>query len=653
MFKNFLPIFAAIFIHTSLIQAEDCPAWLKQAAAAHLPTYSQDVSHVVLHDEQLINVNGSGHIERTITHAIKILANEGREFARAQSTYTLDTDTFDQFRAWLIKPDGKITRYGQSEIVDAAVIANDIYSNARSKIISATGEAEKGSVFGYEIKTKEKSVFGQFEHAFQNHAPAVFSRLAVKIPEGWTVESLTFNNPQINPVYEGNTHTWELHDLPAIAEEPLSPSMANIVPRLVVGYFPPAGKASTGRAFKTWEEVSLWMASLHDPRAIVDRTILDKARELTSTAQTEWEKIAAIARFSQGIRYVSIQMGLGRGGGYQPHLSTDILKKSYGDCKDKANLMRVLLRAAGITAYPAAIYSGDRYYVRKEWPSPQQFNHCILAIKIHEPLDMPAVVPHNDWGNLLFFDPTDPYTQLGAIPLYEQGGYALILANEAKDLIRLPETPSKENHVERKLDIQLSPDGSIATHIHEDMRGQAAASMRRELHEISGNAYKKMIEEWISRTVTGATVNALQTKADAAEGQAVLDVQFAAPRYAKLMQQRLLIFNPVVVSRRNSVVMNEASRKLPIELAPESFAETVTVSIPSGFAVDEVPKDANLETPFGAYQTQTISGSASIEFRRSLMLRSMVIPPEQHEKVKGFFHAIRSTEEAPIVFIRK
>jgi hypothetical protein len=653
MLRKYLAVVAVMLMDVAVIKAEDYPTWMKQAAAANLPTYSKEVSYVVLHDEQQVKVDGSGHLERTVTHAIKIMVKEGREFAKVQGFYTPDTDTINEFRAWLIKPDGKVIKYGKSEIIDMAVIANDIYNDARSKFISASEEAEQGSIFGYEIETKERSVFGQFEHIFQERAPALFSRLTVTLPERWTVESLTFNNPEIKPVIAGNTYTWELKNLPFIAHEPLSPTIANVVPRLVVGYFPPADKSAASQAFKTWGEVSQWLALLHDPQAVADQTIIDKARELTSGSQTELEKITSIARFSQSIRYVSIQMGLGRGGGYRPHLSTDILKKSYGDCKDKVNLMRVLLQAVGITAFPTAVYSGDRYYVRKEWPSPQQFNHCILAIKINGPIDMPAVVQQKNFGHLLFFDPTDPYTKLGAIPLHEQGSYALVIAKEISELVHLPEARSDDNRVERKLDIQLSPDGSIATQIHENMIGQAAATMRREISEITGNSYKKMIEEWISRTVTGATISTLETKSDTADGHTMLDVSFAASRYAKLMQQRLLIFNPVVVSRRDSVVLTESSRKLPIELESESFIETVKIKIPSGFSVDETPGNTILETPFGTYRTETVSENNSIQFRRSLTLHNSVIPPEQYEKVKGFFLAIRSSEEAPIVFIRK
>jgi len=121
---------------------------------------------------------------------------------------------------------------------------------------------------------------------------------------------------------------------------------------------------------------------LNDPQAIVSDAVADRAKSLTVNAADDFGKIAAIGKFVQGLQYVSIQTGTGRGGGYKPHTSSEVLAKAYGDCKDKANLMRAMLKAVGIVSYPVAIYSGDPDYVREEWPSPHQVNHVILAVAL-------------------------------------------------------------------------------------------------------------------------------------------------------------------------------------------------------------------------------------------------------------------------------
>jgi transglutaminase superfamily protein len=162
-------------------------------------------------------------------------------------------------------------------------------------------------------------------------------------------------------------------------------------------------------------DVSRWLTELSDSQAGIDDALATKPRQLTANAKTELDRIKAIGRYAQSVNYVAIQTGIGRGGGYRPHSSIDVFAKSYGDCKDKANLMRAMLKAIGIQSYLVSIYSGDPTFVREEWPSPQQFNHCIIAVKLADATQAATVINHPSLGRLLIFDPTDDNTPVGEI----------------------------------------------------------------------------------------------------------------------------------------------------------------------------------------------------------------------------------------------
>src|SRR5690606_28324525 len=124
--------------------------------------------------------------------------------------------------------------------------------------------------------------------------------------------------------------------------------------------------------------------------------------------------------FVQNLQYISIDIGVGYGNGYKPRPSSTVLARGYGDCKDKANLMGAMLKALKIDAYPVVIYSGDPNFVREAWPSPKQFNHCIIAVRVSDATKSPAVITDPKLGRLLIFDATDPYTPVGDLPDYLQ-----------------------------------------------------------------------------------------------------------------------------------------------------------------------------------------------------------------------------------------
>jgi hypothetical protein len=399
--------------------------------------------------------------------------------------------------------------------------------------------------------------------------------------------------------------------------------------------------------------VSRWLTELSDPQVVLNDAMVSKAKYLVASAQSELEKIGAIARFSQDINYVSIQMGIGRGGGYQPHPASEVFTKAYGDCKDKANLMRALLKAVGITAYPVSIFSGNRYYVREEWPSPQQFNHCIIAVKVSDSVKAPAIIRHEKLGSLLIFDPTDSHTRLGDIPGYEQGSLALIVAGDSGGIMRMPVSPPEANRTERRLDLELRVDGSIQAQVREEMTGEAATLARAESRELTKDAYSKMIEAWVSRNVRGAIITKVDFQPDNAGGHSTLDVNFSASRYGQLMQGKLLMFNPTIVARRNSVDLAEPSRKLPIVLESRAFTETLQLKLPPGFVVDEMPEAVDIKTDFGSYHAECDSKEGNLFYRRSLIMNNAVLPAEKYGEIRKFYSSIQGFEQSPVVLLKK
>jgi hypothetical protein len=639
---------------SATLAVEDAPpAWLQQAAAASVPTYKKDVPAVVLHKEESVTVSPDGLVTTVTTYAVRILSREGRGEAVASCSYMTDAGKVRDLRAWLIRPSGQVKRYGKDEVADLALATNDVYNEVRVKAISAGDEADVGSVFGYQSISEERSVFTQFDWNFQDNLPTLVSRYMLTLPAGWRAASVTFNHAKLEPSVNASTYTWELRDLPFIVAEPESPKITNLAPRLAVSYFPAPGTPNIlGKTFDNWGDVARWMSELEDPQATIDDPLASKARALTADSKTELQRIQAIGRYVQNIQYIAIQTGLGRGGGYRPHVATEVFAKSYGDCKDKANLMRAMLKAVKIDSYLVSIFSGDPTYVREEWPSPQQFNHCIIAVKVSDETQAPTVVQHPTLGRLLIFDATDENTPVGDLPDHEQGSLALVDVKEGGVLLRMPVTPPEVNQLDRRTDVQLDADGSITASVREKSLGQSAARWRRLFRGLSRPDFVKSIESWVTQGATGAKVAKVET-VDGTEGQFALDVNFTVANYGQLMQSRLLVFKPTIVSRRESLFLTDASRIHPVVLKPYSYIETVRIKLPEGFEVDEMPDALKLDTAFGNYNASYEVKDGQLVFTRKLVTRASTIPAEQYASVRTFFERIRAVEQSPVVLAKK
>jgi transglutaminase-like putative cysteine protease len=655
MFPRSLFSFAVLFLAlTNAWAAGDAPGWLQQAASVKPPTYDKAVTAVVLRNEQNVTLDTAGKLVTIERYAVRVLTREGRREAIARAFYLSNFSQVRDMEAWLISPTGSVVRsYGKKEIVDIISDPDDIYDEGRMKVINASSEADVDFVFGYTVTTDDRPLFYQDRFLFQDELPTLVSRYTLTLPDGWKASSLTFNRPDVQPQVTGNTWAWEIRDLGPIADEPMSPSFVNLAPRLAVNYAPPLESQAVNKAFTNWLEVSKWASSLHDTQVVIDDAVAAKTQEVTANAKTELEIIRAIGTYVQNLQYISIDIGVGYGNGMKPRPSNLVMSRGYGDCKDKANLMRAMLKLKNIEAYPVIIYSGDPNFVRREWASPGQFNHCIIAVRVSPSTTGPTIIDDAKLGRVLIFDATDQFTPVGDLPDYLQGSLALIVAGDKGGLVEMPVTPPDFNAWYRETEINLGTDGSITGVIRERASGQESRPARTMLRSLSNTDFNKTIERWLTRGATAARLEKLTPKDRQSDAAFDMDVEFTAPLYGQLMQNRMLVFKPAVTSRTNSIYLTEKDRKYPVVLDSNSFREKATFNLPAGFVVDEMPDPVSLQTPFGKYATTYEVKDNKLIFTRSLTMNRSTVSVDKYSEVRSFFTSMLNAEQSPVVLIRK
>ncbi|HEU4768418.1 MAG TPA: DUF3857 domain-containing protein, partial [Pyrinomonadaceae bacterium] len=143
--------------------ADETPSWVQQAVAIKVPAYEKDVPAVVLVDESVSAIGSDGKQNESYNYAVRILRREGRGYALGQVSYIPNISKVKDFRAWLVRPDGSIKRYGKDDVMDVAGDLNDVYNEFRVKKISGSDEADTGAVFAYTYAREDRSVFSQAE----------------------------------------------------------------------------------------------------------------------------------------------------------------------------------------------------------------------------------------------------------------------------------------------------------------------------------------------------------------------------------------------------------------------------------------------------------------------------------------------------------
>ncbi len=627
------------------------PDWVMQTASMAAPTYPAKVSSVVLLREEVVTVATDGSRVMRERGALRIL-QPGNDDVAAYRTYNAKTGRIRDFEGWLIPPSGKAVAFAKNRVVDEALSEGYTYDEARAKVLEC-GAAPPGSVFAWEITEEEKTVFTQDRFAFQTQAPVLVSRFSLNLPGRWEVKGTIFNHDQMEPRVLANTYTWELRDLPWIEREDYGPSLAALAPRLAVSYFPPADNRAGLQGLKDWTAVSTWLSTLIDPPAQATEAIRAKAAELTSNAPGELDKIRAIAKFTQQTNYVEVSLNITRGGGYTPHRADETLSRNYGDCKDKATLMRALLKAVGIEAYLTVIRADDRTYVRPEWASPMQFNHAIVAVHVTDAVKLPTVIGSAALGRLLIFDPTDPITAVGDLPEDEQGSLALIVAGAQGDLLAMPLLPASANRIESSIVGVLDPDGRLEAKIQRQYFGQSSVPLRGVELLRGGDELKRRFERSFGRRFAGATVGAVTTESNPSDNSILLNVNLAAERFGQNMQGRLFIVRPGLLNSGGDYSFNSKQRTAPIRLEADLRRDSIRIKLPAGFKLDELPEAAKLDSPYGALDARWTVRDGEIVMEQTLEVRDALVPASEYLKVKDFFEKVAGAQGAPVVLVKE
>jgi transglutaminase-like putative cysteine protease len=133
--------------------------------------------------------------------------------------------------------------------------------------------------------------------------------------------------------------------------------------------------------------------------------------QLRSAGNTAEDRAVAVMQFVQDdVRYTGIEEGEYA---FRPTSPNEVLRRRYGDCKDKTLLAVTLLKDMGIEAAPALVSTRWRAHLADQLPSPNAFNHVVIRAKIS--------------GKLYWFDATST-GQSGRLPNFTQAHFGLALA---------------------------------------------------------------------------------------------------------------------------------------------------------------------------------------------------------------------------------
>ena len=183
----------------------------------------------------------------------------------------------------------------------------------------------------------------------------------------------------------------------------------------------------------------------------------------------------------------------------RPHECSSVWDRQYGDCKDKANLLRAMLEYKGIPSWLTLLSTEHAGLIERGSPDYRLFNHCILQ------------VPQS--GSFIFCDPTITDGIPGELSGSECDRDVLVIQD---DHAKWDHTPSfKGSDLSYAFDLKIRASGELAGWAQVTSTGYYGASFRQSYQNLSKDQVLSHFQEEVRTFFPNANVADVEPFKDA------------------------------------------------------------------------------------------------------------------------------------------
>jgi transglutaminase-like putative cysteine protease len=361
--------------------------------------------------------------------------------------------------------------------------------------------------------------------------------------------------------------------------------------------------------YASWRDVDAWAVRLFQAEAPAASFAAELAP--ARAARTPEEALVRALEFVQNeIRYLSLALGENS---HRPASPAEVLKRRYGDCKDKSLLLVTMLRALGIEAdpvlVPVSLHKGLDQYL----PSPILFDHAIVRASIG--------------GKRYFVDPTRQGQHGMPARLGQPLAGANVLVVRAGELqpvtIPFPDEPELQRRVEQVSVTAMDQPPRLT--VRSEYSGTAAEMLRSGFARSSQAELRKAAENMIAKRYPEAQlVGDVTMRDDREHNTVVIESAFTVPHMFSETGAGWKI--DYSATNMASLFLPPASAKRVAPLAipgyPSEVSYEMDIRLPDSFAMREDSATKTIDDPaFEGSRTLSLAKNG-LRLQMNLRLRA-------------------------------
>ena len=342
-----------------------------------------------------------------------------------------------------------------------------------------------------------------------------------------------------------------------------------------------------GSTMPTWDDVGTWERRLEADCWQCTDDVKDFVQAAVRNAHTPLDKAQCADLL--GPKAHSLRLG-GRKTRIHSSSAKRVLSVRYGDCKDQAQLLVLLLREAGVETGLATLSTLGFGQLSATTPYPLG-NHALVVVSVD--------------GQDHWIDTTVNQGPWDFLPRDDRDRVAYIVNSKKVQVTRTPALSPSDNRLEQTTSISVSADGSTRNRRSSRYFGLAAMHQRDEWLEVPSGERRQSVVGELQNAHGRSRLIAL-TIDDQALGDfdrpvaACVDYVVTGHFHGELVREGN-VFDRAIWNKLLAANV-DYDRKVPLDLG--SSFESIhrfLISIPPAFQVETLPEDKVVTSRWGAF----------------------------------------------------
>lgn len=309
-----------------------------------------------------------------------------------------------------------------------------------------------------------------------------------------------------------------------------------------------------------------------------------------------------------------------------------LLETKVGNSSEINLLLVMMFREAGLEADPMVISTVQNGVLNHTSPNINQLNN-VIAVTYFDNMK-------------LLYDATSKQSSVNNLPPRDWNEFGVLLANKP-DVLQLVNVNESINNL--TINAKLTDNGSISG-TYSDRDTGAYAMYAKSAYDENPDKYKKQYKDDYSLDFTN--INSKVNADDSFESTMSFNTENGVDKIGKKM-----IFNPLFFMYKNNNEFDQKTeRRFPISfLSPYTKEKKVTIEIPEGYVVSELPKSKKIVTEDREIQYSYVAEQKQNKVTITSLVKvgSSTYPKEYYPAFKQIWDNILKSENQLISIEKK